>query len=332
VTPPARGRRTGAAVRPIVPAPAAPAGGRYVSLDALRAALDGAEWAPLRLATGGRERPASPRLPHALLLHLAQAARECTGVAAGAAPSIAPTPLRPDLPRLEALLGADRALVAGALDALARAGLVEAGDASDPAGHLRLTAAALGADPRCAALDWRALAAATAGSPTAWVAAHALAERLTPYDWTPVPRGGLERVLGCGVSGVRAALERLAAAEVVERREQRGGVSVYRFTDLAWGAGGEGAPTGAPARAFAPAPPSAPARRVHAPDAAGRAAPGAATPTPGAPPAATGEAAAGVRLVVGGVELELPAGCRARVVIGADGRPTVTLGGAHDER
>jgi hypothetical protein len=32
-----------------------------------------------------------------------------------------------------------------------------------------------------------------------------------------------------------------------------------------------------------------------------------------------------VRLVLGGVELELPAGCRVQVAIGPDGRPTVTL-------
>jgi hypothetical protein len=285
-----------------------------VSLDALRAALDDAEWAPLRLASERRQRPASPRLPHALLLHLAQQAREL----AGGAPSIAQTVVRPELPRLEALLGADRTLVAGAVDALRRAGLLLDADA----GGLQLAAATLGPDPRCAALDWRALATATAGSPTAWVAVHALAERLDPYDWTPVPRGGLELALGCGVSGVRGALERLVSADVVARREQRGGVSVYRFTDLARGWGG-----GAPRPGTRPAaPPSAPA----APGAHARRAP-ASHPAEGPRPAAGVHAETGVRLVVGGVELEIPSGCRAQVVIGADGRPTVTLGAVRDD-
>ncbi len=320
-----RGRRTasgalareGAAVRPVAPAPIAPAGSRYVSLDALRATLDAAEWAPLRLASERRQRPASPRLPHALLLHLAQQAREL----AGGAPSIAHTVVRPELPRLEALLGVDRPLVAGAVDALRRAGLLLDADADG----LRLAAATLGPDPRCAALDWRALATATAGSPTAWVAVHALAERLDPYDWTPVPRGGLELALGCGVSGVRGALERLVSADVVARREQRGGVSVYRFTDLArgWGGGGGAAQPGTrPA-----APPSAPAA---APGAHARRAP-ASHPAEGPRPAAGGHTETGVRLVVGGVELEIPSGCRAQVVIGADGRPTVTLGAPRDD-
>ncbi len=314
-----RGRRTapgalargGTALRSVAPAPIAPAGGRYASLDALRAALDDAEWAPLRLASERRQRPASPRLPHALLLHLAQQAREL----AGGAPSIAQTVVRPDLPRLEALLGTDRTLVAGAVDALRRAGLVLDADADG----LQLAAAALGADPRCAALDWRALATATAGSPTAWVAVHALAERLDPYDWTPVPRGGLELALGCGVSGVRGALERLVSADVVARREQRGGVSVYRFTDFARGRGGAAAQPGTRPATSLPAPAAAPGAHT-------RRAP-ASRPAEGPHPAAGGHTETGVRLVVGGVELEIPSGCRAQVVIGADGRPTITLAG-----
>jgi hypothetical protein len=44
-----------------------------------------------------------------------------------------------------------------------------------------------------------------------------------------------------------------------------------------------------------------------------------------ATPITQGAPGDGVRLVVGGVELELPAGCRAKVVIGADGRPTISL-------
>lgn len=320
-------------MRQIVPAPAVPLGGRYVSLDALRAALDAVEWAPLRLVSGRGERPASPRLPQALLLHLAQHAREqasAAGDAATSAASIAHTATRADLSRLEALLGAERAIVAEILDALQRAGLVDdaiggPGIGAGPA--VRLTPAVLGADPRCTALDWRTIATVTAGSPSAWVAAHALAERLDPYDWTPVARGGLEQALGCGVSGVRAALERLVSAELLERREQRGGVSVYRFTDLAWGRGRGAAPVPVPmlpahavpsdtGRSVAPVRPSTPPPVTPPPLAHGGTQP-VVGPTPGG----------GVRLVIGGVELELPAGCRAQVAIGPDGRPTISLVG-----
>jgi hypothetical protein len=291
-----------------------------VSLDALRTALEGAEWAPLRLAGQRRERPASPRLPHALVLHLAQHARELARTAADAA-SLAATDVTPDLARLEALLGADRAVVTNALEGLERAGILDrAGQGTTPAAGVRLTPLVLGPAPRCDALDWRMVSVATAGSPSAWVAAHALAERLDPFDWMPVARGGLELALGCGVSGVRGALERLVSAEVLERRGQRGGVSVYRFTDAAWGRGrGDGG------HAFATPVQSSRADAHRATrDAVGPQAFGVSAAPPSVADVAAGR---GVRLVLGGVELELPAGCRAQVVIGADGRPTISLAG-----
>ena len=291
------GRTGGGALALVAPAPAARALGAralgYVALDPLRAALDALDWAPLRLAAGRAARPLSPRLPHALALHLALAAREAGGAVV------------PDRTRLAAMLGASAAQLGGALDALVRAGVVVVS-----AGHgeaVALAAAVLGPAPRCAALDWGALAAATAGSPSAWVAAHALAERLERYQWTPVPRAELEYTLGAGASGARAALDRLVAAGAVERREQRGGVSGYRFTEWAWGGGGVPV-TSAVATA---GPPVAVASDVVS--------------SGGAAVRAAAEPASGVRLVVGGVEVEVPAGLRARVEIGADGRPTLTL-------
>jgi hypothetical protein len=299
-----------------------------MSLEAVRQAVDALEWAPLRLSSAPRGRPTSPRLPHALLLHLAHEAREALALAPDRTVSVAGVPLRPNPSHLAALIGTDPPSVMGALDALRQGGLLlaaedaAAGRANDA---VRLAPALLGPAPRCAALDWRALATATAGSPSAWVAAHALAEQLDRYHWTPVARGGLERALGCGVSGVRGALDRLVAAAVVDRREQRGGVSVYRFTEAAWGGAGQAslAPSAAPDRGGAAAAPVAATPLVLAP-------PPAPPPSITGPPrpATTPAAAVGVRLVVGGVELELPAGLRAQVTIGSDGRPTVTLVGA----
>jgi hypothetical protein len=136
----------------------------------------------------------------------------------------------------------------------------------------------------------------------------------------PVARGGLELALGCGVSGVRGALERLVSAEVLERRGQRGGVSVYRFTDAAWGRGrGDGG--------HAVATPVQSSRGAARRATRGEAGPQAFGASAAAPPVADVAAGRGVRLVLGGVELEIPAGCRAQVVIGADGRPTISLAG-----
>jgi len=312
--------RRGSAVRQVAPATPAVSDARYVSLDALRAALEGADWAPLRLAGQRRERPASPRLPHALALHLAQHARELARTAADAA-SLAATDVDPDLARLEALVGADRAVVTNALEGLERAGVLDrAGQGTMPAFGVRLAPMVLGPAPRCDGLDWRGIATATAGSPSAWVAAHALAERLDPFDWMPVARGGLELALGCGVSGVRGALERLVSADLLERRGQRGGVSVYRFTDAAWGRGrGDGG------YAFAT---SVQTSRGDAHRATvGAVGPQSSGMSGAAPPVVDVAAGRGVRLVLGGVELELPAGCRAQVVVGADGRPTISLSG-----
>jgi hypothetical protein len=286
-------------------APAAAPGSAFVVLDALRAHLDGVEWAPLRLASGRPVRAASPRLPHALALHLAHAAR-----------ATADGLVVPDLPHLAALVGADVPQLAGALEALTRGGVVlPAGATGSP---VRLAPAVLGpAAPRGAALDWDAVAVATAGSPSAWIAAHALAERLERYRWTPVPRADLEQALGAGASGARGALDRLVAGGVVARREQRGGVSVYQFEDALWQAGSAPVLGGVGGGRTAPAPAPQTAEHAVAQHAgATRASPGAG---PGAAPAP------GLRLVVGGVEVEVPAGLRARVELGADGRPTLTL-------
>ncbi len=288
-------------------APAEHGAARYVALERLRDHVDRVEWAPLRMTGERRTRPASPRLPHALVLHLAQLARGASARDAALDAVVVPV----DVDALAPLLGTDTDGVAGALAALQRAGVVHARDAAI-ATAVALDASLLGPDPRCAALDWARLAFVTAGSPSAWVAAHVLAERLAPDEWTPMPRSALERALGCGVSGVRGALDRLTAATVIERREQRGGVSAYRFAAALQGrAAAEvrsvavaGAPTG-PVGRGREAPPAAPA-----------------VPAGARPTAA---AATGVRLTVGGVELEVPAGLRVRVELGPDGTPQISL-------
>ena len=62
---------------------------------------------------------------------------------------------------------------------------------------------------------------------------HREAALLDRDGWTPVSRRVLEQALGCGTSGLRAALDRLVAADIIARREQPGGVSAFRFTDAA---------------------------------------------------------------------------------------------------
>ena len=323
------------------PQPTPAAGERFVALDRMRAQIERLEWAPLQLTSAARGRPPSPRVPQALLLHLAHAARLASASdAAVAGLSIAEIAVAVDTSALAGFLGADDESVAAALRALLHADALQAGpDTAREArpttrrpssldahpglsvgtsapdvlrrtlpGTVTLAPTLLGPPPRCAALDWSGLALATAGAPSAWVAAHVLAERLVLDEWTPMPRSALEHTLGCGVSGVRSALERLTVAGAVERREQRGGVSAYRFSAELRAAAGQG---GGVPRVSPPSPP-----RLAAP-----AAPRAVTASsmPLAAPAT------GVRLSVGGVELDVPAGLRVRVEIGADGMPQITL-------
>lgn len=288
---------------------------RYVALDRLRASADRIEWAPLRLGGEPRARPTSPRLPQALVLHLAAAARSASDDAAALATVSIPL----ELDVLASFLGTDADAVAGALGALQRAGVVhgvghEAGRGADQRPEaVALAGELLGPAPRCAGLGWSRVALATAGSPSAWVAAHVLAERLAPDEWTPMPRSALEHTLGCGVSGVRSALERLATAGVVERREQRGGVSAYRFAPALFEHAGQGrgAPLGDPR--LAPPDRSTPAPTARA------------VASPLVPPAMVMAADTGVRLTIGGVELDVPAGLRVRVDVGADGKPQISL-------
>lgn len=277
-------------------APAARPAERFVAVDRLRERLDQVNWPPLRLAgSDGRRGPApSPRLPHALVLHLAHAAR---GASAPEVPLDA-VPVRPDVPALASFLGVDAPVVAGALDALCEGALLEAGPGA-AADAVTLAPALLAPAPRGAALDWARVALATAGSPSAWLAAHVLAERLAPGEWTPVPRSALEHALGCGVSGVRGAVDRLAAAGVVERREQRGGVSAYRFATT-------------PAVPPAALPSAVPSPALASP----------LVPPPAVP---AGSPATGVRLTIGGVDLDVPAGLSVRIELGPDGRPRIAL-------
>ena len=296
-------RSVGAAVeREITPLATPRAADRWVALDRMQEVLHRIEWAPLRLSGETRTRPASPRLPQALVLHLAHLGR----LASGRDAAVAGVPIPLELGALASFLGTDDAGAAAAVRALQQAGVVHTvgrGAYDGLSATVALGPALLGAAPRCAALDWSGLALATAGSPSAWVAAHVLAERLVLDEWTPMPRSALERTFACGVSGVRSALDRLTTAGVVERREQRGGVSAYRFSPALY------APTvrarGAPAVGDAP------------------------VVEPGVGPAQVASsnvaAATGVRLSVGGVELDVPAGLRVRVELGADGTPQITL-------
>ena len=320
-------RSIGVAARDVVPIPIAQADARYVALDRMREQIDRVEWAPLRLSGAERSRPASPRVPHALVLHVAHAAR-LASVDDG---SLADVPVVLDVGALAGYVGADEDGVAGTLRALWQAGALRAADRTSVHGTgvpgttpdalppaVTLAPTLLGPAPRCAALDWDRLALATAGAPSAWVAAHVLAVRLVLDEWTPMPRRALEHTLGCGVSGVRSALERLTVAGVVERREQRGGVSAYRFSSAmhAAGAPGQGADV--------PRQPSRQPAQHPTPPAPPQVTPAGAAAAPTAP-AAPAAPATGVRLTVGGVDLDVPSGFRVRIEIGADGTPQIML-------
>lgn len=292
------------AVLPFGAPHSAPAIGPYVDPERLAAALTDLAWAPLGLAES-RHRALSPRLPHALVLHLAHAERveRERGVGERA----------PSADRLAEWVGGAGGVVATALEALEAAGVLDAGGR---------VATILHAPPPVArameAVAWGRVAESTVGAPSAWVLAHHLAAMAGAGEWVPLSRQRLERALGCGTSGLRAALDRLEAGGVLERRAQPGGVSSYRFAPAvcdvramrAMGerGAGEGSMTAA----------SRPAGRVVA------------APVPSTGPARGAGAVhpmaeVGVRLSVGGVELEVPAGMRVVVGTGADGRPTIAI-------
>lgn len=277
---------------------------RFLRLDASNAAGERVEWAPLQLARGARTRAVSPRAPQAVLLHLAAQARAESGTEV----NLADVDLRPDLARLSAFVDAAPNVVARMLDGFLASGALVSGESRpavvSPPATVRLAPGLGGPAPRCAGLHWGRIAVATSGAPSAWVTAHVLAERLAPEEWAPVPRSALEDALSCGTSGLRGALDRLVTGGLLERREQRGGVSLYRFGAGAWGRG-ETAVEAMDSR------PPAPLRTTAARGATSN-------PTP--------KTDAGVVLRVGGVDLEVPSGMRARVEIGEDGRPRIVLG------
>jgi hypothetical protein len=273
-----------------------PTGDGFVATAALRTALDGLVWAPIQLAARVGARPISPRLPHALVLSLALHARED-----GA-------PVRPDIIRLAAQVEATPSVVEDALRALVRDGvLVAAGDGREPHDPsaalppMRVAPHLLGPAPRAAGLDWRWLANATAGAPSAWVAAHALAEWLdTSDDWVSIPRNLLQPLLGSGLAGVRNALSALVAAAVLERREVAGRASHYRF--------------GARARGLSPTPSSAPSSALSS--ALSSDAPAAPALVPPAE-SRVGAASGPVEVTIGGATFEVGPG--ARIALNAPG-------------
>jgi hypothetical protein len=298
-----------------------PTGDGFVSTAALQTALDALVWAPIQLATRVGARPISPRLPHALVLSLALQGRE-----EGA-------PVRPDVIRLAAQVEATPPIVEDALRALLRDGvLVAAGDGRDPHDpadalpRLRIAPRLLGPAPRAAALDWRWLASTTAGAPSAWVAAHALAEWLdTSDDWVSIPRNLLQPLLGSGLAGVRNALSALVGSGVLERREVAGRASHYRFGARARGL----AQTPASAPAFDVPEPRVPEPRVPEPHVA------ASPSSPARPIAAHPGAPNGpIEVTIGGTTFEVAPGARialnaAGMVVsfdvGPDGRTRVVV-------
>ncbi len=297
---------------------------RFVSMRRLQAALDGLTWAPIQLATRVGARPISPRLPHALVLALALDARE-DGTASG--------DVVPDVGRLAAQVEADPSTVREALDALLHANVLVRGD--DRASRapdvppVRIAAELVGTAPRAALLDWRWIATATVGAPSAWVAAHAVAEWMESDDsWVSIPRALLQPLVGAGLAGVRNALDGLIAAAVLERREVAGRASHYRFTSRARGVAGESA-----SGTVDSVPRRVAASTVRPP--AGEPAPHAAPAATASPPATAHGGATPVEVTIGGATFDVAPGTRialnapGMVVafdVGVDGKTRVTVG------
>jgi hypothetical protein len=303
-------------------------GSGFVAIGALREALETLPWAPIQLATRPGARPISPRLPHALVLTIAFETREGRPVQGA------------DLSRLAAQVEGTPPIVADALRALLRAGILEGteGDAESVTGDdsfslpsLHVARRLLVGAPLAQGLHWRRIAGATAGSPSAWVAAHALADWLDGTDdWVSVPRNLLQPVIGAGLAGVRNALDALVAAGVLDRREVAGRASHYRFSSWARGLTDD---TSTARPGLGHAPPS-PARRVAATGVTTD--PTAVTPAPAAVPTASapGAGTGPVEVTINGVTLEAVAGTRialnapgmqVSVDIGPDGRTRISV-------
>ena len=173
-------------------------------------------------------------------------------------------------------------------------------------------------------LDWPAIVALCGREPASLLVARTLAEYVVPaHDWTVVPRRDLVERTGYMQKQVRVALRRLEAAGLVESEGATGRTARYRFAARAlasrWNESVD--PPHAPGPALvAPSFPAAHGTVVRP------------TPTVATTQTERGEAQ-GVELEIGGVtvrmapgtSLDVGAGARAQVAVGADGRLSLKI-------
>lgn len=161
--------------------------------------------------------------------------------------------------------------------------------------------------------DWGQVAERLAGDGAALLVAWAMGDLLRhPARWNVVSNGDLARHTGYSrgtvIRGVQTAVER----GVLERGERSGKTSEYRFSPFALGRAP--APTIAvPAITPSISPPAMPE--------AARQQPVAVAPTP-SPAAAPGT----VRMEIGGIPIEVPAGTLVRLETDAEGRTRFRIG------
>lgn len=189
--------------------------------------------------------------------------------------------------------------------------------------------------PAGIALDWKECLAACGNEPATLLVLHALAEVIVPLDaWTAVPRRDLMEATGYQQKQVRVALRRLEAAGVLEAEGDAGVTARYRFSGRALGRTWETSAPG-PVSSAPGLVPSAMVDDVRVPAPMPRGIPELSPDTDTSTLAANLGANSGLRVTVGGVtitlapgaEFAIGAGVQARLEMGADGNPVLSVGG-----
>lgn len=230
----------------------------------------------------------------------------------------------------------DAARQSAVLAALLAAGVLRA-TAGAEAGRVSWAADICAVHSAAVTIDWPGVVSACGREPAALLVVRTLAEYVVPaHSWTVVPRRDLVERTSYMQKQVRVALRRLEAAGIIDAEGETGRTARYRFTEQALAPRWEQPSVVGPSLVASDALAGSPETRVHPAGSAPVMRPS--HPTPAVRESARAQGAGspseqGVEVVIGGVtvrmapgtSLDVGAGARAEVVVGPDGRMSLTV-------